>query len=93
MISSTKKTILVSDKHKSIVAFAKDNMLEHYSFKASEHITKDGKGVQLLTNIAGRLDTLLNRTFCGISTKYLQLYVNWFKFKANNKLNTNKIDL
>lgn len=88
-----KKTILVSDKHRSITAFAKDNMLEHYSFKASEHVTKDGKGVQLLNNIAGRLDTLLNRTFCGVSTKYLQLYVNWFKFRENNKQNTNKKDL
>jgi len=85
----TKSTILISDKHKSIEAFAKDNKIEHHSFKASEHTTIDGKGVQVLNNIAKRLDTLLNRTFCGVSTKYLQLYVNWFKFQENNK---NKIE-
>lgn len=89
----SKKTILVSDKHRSIGAFAKENMLEHHSFKATEHITKNGKGVQLLNNIAARIDTLLNRTFCGVSTKYLQLYVNWFKFRENYKESSNKIDL
>lgn len=88
----TKKTILISDKHQSIQAFAKDNKLEHHRFKASDHTTNDGKGVQLLNNIAGRLDTLLNRTFCGVSTKYLQLYVNWFKIKENNKGNTKSIN-
>jgi transposase-like protein len=89
----SKKTILISDKHRSIEAFAKENKIEHHSFKASEHVTRDGKGVQLLNNIASRLDTLLNRTFCGVSTKYLQLYVNWFKYRENNKNNTKQIVL
>ena len=84
----TKNTILISDKHNSIQAFAKDNKLEHHSFKAKEHTTKEGKGVQSLNNIAKRIDTLLNRTLSGVSTKYLQLYVNWFKFKENNKEKT-----
>lgn len=88
----TKRTILISDKHPSIQAFAKDNKLEHHRFKASDHTTNDGKGVQVLNNIAGRVDTLLNRTFCGVSTKYLQLYVNWFKIKENNKGNAKSIN-
>ena len=89
----TKKTVLISDKHQSISAFAKDNKIQLHSFKASEHTTCDGKGVQLLNNIAARIDTLLNRTFRGVSTKYLQLYVNWFKLKENNKGKTKDIDL
>lgn len=89
----TKNTVLISDKHQSIAAFAKDNKIDHYSFKASEHTTKDGKGVQLLNNIAKRLDTLINRTLCGVSTKYLQLYVNWFKFKENNKNKNEQINM
>jgi len=89
----TKKTVLISDKHQSIKAFAKYNKIQHHSFKASEHTTSEGKGVQLLNNIAGRIDTLLNRTFCGVSTKYLQLYVNWFKLKENNKGRTRDINL
>ena len=79
------KTMLISDKHQSISAFAKSNSISHQTFKASEHTNDNDKGVQLLNNIAGRLDTLLNRTCNGVSTKYLQLYVNWFKFKENNK--------
>jgi len=89
----TKKTVLISDKHQSISAFAKDNKIQHHSFKASDHTTHDGKGVQLLNNIAARINTLLNRTFCGVSTKYLQLYVNWFKLKENHKGKTKDINL
>ena len=81
----SKNATLISDKHQSIAAFANQNNLKHITFKASEHTNAEGKGVQLLNNIAGRLDNLINRTFRGVSTKYLQLYTNWFKFKENNK--------
>lgn len=81
----TKRTILITDKHPSISAFTKQNDITHIHFKASEHTNKEGKGVQTLNNIAGRLDTLLNRTLRGVLTKYLQLYVNWFKTKENIK--------
>lgn len=81
----TKKTILISDKHPSISGFTKQNDIPHIDFKASEHTNEEGKGVQALNNMAGRLDTLLNRTLRGVSTKYLQLYVNWFKTKENIK--------
>lgn len=80
-----KKTILISDKHKSISAFANKAKLGHISFKASEHTTTDGKGVQLVNNIAERLKATVNRTFHGVSTKYLQMYANWFKVMENNK--------
>lgn len=89
----TKKTIVISDQHPSIAAFTKKNKIEHHSFKASNHITKDGKGVQRLNNIAKRLDTFINRIFCGVSTKYLQLYVNWFKFQENFKNKIDKINM
>ena len=89
----SKKTILISDKHKSIGAYAKANKITHYSFKATEHTTSEGKGVQLLNSIAERVDTVLNRRFKGVSTKYLQLYVNWFKFKENHKGQTGEIDM
>ncbi len=89
----TKKTILISDKHPSIKAFAESNKIPHISFTAKEHTDTEGKGVQRLNNIANRIDTLLNRTFKGVSTKYLQLYANWFKLKENNKGKTRDLDL
>lgn len=87
------KSIMISDSHQSIKAFAETNKIPHLSFKAKNHTTDDGKGVQLLNNIAGRIDTVLNRTFRGVSTKYLQLYVNWFKMKENNKGNTRAVNM
>lgn len=89
----SKKTIFVSDKHNSIKAFANTNKIKHHSFKASEHTTNEGKGVQVLNNIANRMNTMINRRCNGVSTKYLQLYVNWFKTKENYKGRTNDIDL
>jgi transposase-like protein len=89
----SKKTILISDKHKSIDAYAKANKISHCSFKAKDHTNSEGKGVQLLNNIAERMDTLLNRRFKGVSTKYLQLYVNWFKFKENHKGEEGEVDM
>lgn len=79
-----KNTTLYSDKHQSIVAFANTAKLNHVSFTASEH-TVDGKGVQLVNNIAERLKNMINRTFRGVSTKYLQMYADWFKVKENYK--------
>lgn len=89
----SKKTILISDKHQSISAFANANKITHHTFKASEHTNSENKGVQRLNNIAERIDTLLNRRFKGVSTKYLQLYVNWFSFKENNKKQAKNVDL
>jgi transposase-like protein len=89
----SKKTILISDKHKSIGAYAEANKISHYSFKAKDHTNSEGKGVQLLNSIAERVDTLLNRRFKGVSTKYLQLYVNWFKFKENHKGQAREVDM
>lgn len=80
----SKNTTLVSDKHQSISAFANKADIKHISFKASEH-TKDGKGVQLVNNMAERFKTSVNRTLHGVSTKYLQMYANWFKTRENYK--------
>lgn len=79
-----KNATLYSDKHQSIAAFAKTTKIKHVSFTASEH-TVDGKGVQHVNNIAERLKSMVNRTFRGVSTKYLQLYADWFKTKENFK--------
>jgi len=81
----TKKTTLVSDKHQSIAAFANRAKIKHESFKASDHVTAEGKGVQRVNNIAERLKTSVNRTLHGVSTKYLQMYANWFKTIENYK--------
>lgn len=78
--------ILVSDKHRSIAAFAKSEKIKHVSFKASEHTAGGEYHVQNINNMASSLKGMINHTLKGVSTKYLQNYANWYQLK------TNKID-
>lgn len=71
-------TVLTSDKHKSISAFAKDSKIEHIAFDAKNHIADTEHHVQYINNVASRFDTIVNRVMRGVSTKYLQNYSNWF---------------
>jgi transposase-like protein len=73
---------LVSDKHRSISAFAKSENLKHVSFKASEHTAGGEYHVQNINNMASSLKTIVNRTLKGVSTKYLQNYANWYQIRS-----------
>lgn len=75
--------ILVSDKHRSISAFARSENLEHVSFKASEHTAGGEYHVQNINNMAASLKTMVNGTLKGVSTKYLQNYANWYWLRRN----------
>ena len=79
------KTKIVSDAHPSIIGFAKDNNMKHVCFKSKVHIAETGENVQFLNGQATGLNTMLNRICKGVSTKYLQNYVNWFSFMETNK--------
>lgn len=86
-----KTSVLVSDKHRSIASFAKSEDITHESFIASEHVRDKIYHVQTINNIAGFLDTSINRQLRGVSTKYLQNYVTWATLQDNNKRNKNKV--
>ncbi len=73
---------LVSDKHRSIAAFAKSENLKHISFKASEHTAGGEYHVQNINNMAASLKTIINHTLKGVSTKYLQNYANWYQLRS-----------
>lgn len=73
---------LVSDKHRSIAAFARSENLKHISFKASEHTAGGEYHVQNINNIAASLKTIVNRKLKGVSTKYLQNYANWYQMRS-----------
>ena len=71
--------ILVSDKHRSIAAFAKSEGVSHKSFLSKDHKgRKKEYHVQNVNNIASRLKDVVNHKLRGVSTKYLQNYSNWF---------------
>jgi len=81
----TGKTTLITDKHPSYRAFAKDNpSIKHKALLAKDHVDKnDGKvHLQRVNNVHSQLRTFL-RPFNGVSSKYLQNYLNWFACTDN----------
>ena len=78
--------VLVSDKHRSIAAFAKSEHLKHISFKASQHTAGGEYHVQNINNMAANLKAIINHTLRGVSTKYLQNYATWYQL-ISKKIN------
>jgi len=76
------QTTLITDKHPSFKLFAKENpSLKHKSVLAKEHVSKKDKNVHLqhVNNTHAQLRTFL-LPFNGVSSKYLQNYLNWFAY-------------
>lgn len=75
------KTVLCTDGHRSYEKFAKENDLEHQTIKVSAKQYKKGiYHVQNVNQTAKNLKEWMNQ-FNGVSTKYLQNYLNWFAIK------------
>jgi len=70
--------ILTSDKHPSIKSYAKKKGIKHESFLAKNH-SRGVYHVNTVNQKARELKNLMNDTLKGVSTKYLQNYLNWFK--------------
>lgn len=83
----TEGTILCSDSHVSYKGFAKDNNIEHHTIRANlkQYVKQKVYHVQHVNSIDSRLKKWIEYQFCGVSTKYLQLYLNWFKTKERLK--------
>ncbi len=79
----TGKTILCSDSHVSYKGFAKDKSIEHHAIRSNlkQHVKHGIYHVQHVNSIHNRLKKWLNYKFWGVSTKYLQQYLNWFRIK------------
>ncbi len=76
------KTTLITDKHPSYKAFAKDNpTIKHKSLLAKDHVDKKDKTVHLqsVNNTHQQIRRFL-KPFNGVSSKYLQNYLNWYAY-------------
>jgi transposase-like protein len=76
------QTTLITDKHRSYKLFAKENKsIKHKTILAQEHISKEDNNVHLqhVNNTHAQLRTFL-LPFNGVSSKYLQNYLNWFAY-------------
>jgi len=77
------QTTLVTDKHPSYKSFARQNkQIRHKTILAKERVSAEDKSVHLqhVNNVHSQLRTFL-RPFNGVSSKYLQNYLNWFAYK------------
>ena len=85
----TKQTILCTDGHVSYKGFAKDKMLQHHPLRADlKQFIKNGVyHIQHVNSTHNRLKKWIDNTFWGVSTKYLQQYLNWYKVKETLKNN------
>ena len=83
-------TILITDKHPSYKAYAKANpSIKHKTLLAKDHVDKKDKTIHLqkVNNVHAQLRKFLH-PFNGVSSKYLQNYLNWFAYA--DKLRSNK---
>jgi transposase-like protein len=83
-------TTLITDNHPSYKLFTKRNPdIKHRVLYAKEHVSKDDASVHLqrANNTHSQIRTFL-RPFNGVSSKYLQNYLNWYAYA--DKLNQNK---
>ena len=84
---------LITDKHRSYKAFAKDHPeIKHKALLAKEHVDRADKNIHLqkVNSVHSQLRTFL-RPFNGVSSKYLQNYLNWFAYVE--KIRENKTTL
>ena len=83
----TKGTTLITDKHHSYKSYAKDNAeIKHKTVKADKHVDASDKSIhlQLVNNTHKQLRDFI-RPFNGVSSKYLQNYLNWFAYQKQIK--------
>lgn len=87
------KTILCSDAHVSYKGFAIDNELEHHSLKGTlkQHVKKGIYHIQHVNSTHNRIKKWIDNRFWGVSTKYLQQYLNWYRVKEKIKNRNDKL--
>jgi transposase-like protein len=73
---------LITDKHPSNKAYASDNpAIKHKRLLAKDHVDKNDASLHLqkVNNVHAQLRSFL-RPFNGVSSKYLQNYLNWYSY-------------
>jgi transposase-like protein len=88
-----KHATLITDKHPSYRPFVKSKpSIKHKTVKSDEHISKEDRSVNLqkINNQHKQLGLFLGK-FNGVSSKYLQNYLNWYAYGKKMKNFANQI--
>lgn len=79
----SKGSILCTDGHVSYKGFAKDHNLTQVVLRANlkQHVKQGIYHIQNVNSLHNRVKKWIDSTFWGVSTKYLQNYMNWFRIE------------
>jgi transposase-like protein len=85
--------ILCSDAHVSYKGFAIDNQIEHHPLKSviKQRVKNKIYHIQHVNSTHNRIKKWIDNTFWGVSTKYLQQYLNWYRVKEMLKNRNDKL--
>lgn len=88
-----KGSILCTDGHVSYKGFAKDNQLSLVVLRADlkQHVKKGVYHLQNVNSLHNRVKKWIDSTFWGVSTKYLQNYLNWYRVQDMYKNSTSPV--
>ena len=82
----TERTILCSDGHNSYKALVKQYTIEHHILNTSKgERVKGVYHIQHVNSLHSRMKNFFNYKLRGVSTKYLQKYLNWQRIKDKFK--------
>jgi transposase-like protein len=85
----TERTILCTDGHNSYKALARHQNIEHHILNATKkERVKGDYHMQHINSLHSRMKSFFNHQLRGVSTKYLQKYLNWQKMKDEFKDST-----
>jgi len=84
------EAILCSDGHVSYKGYSKDHNVKHIVLRSDlkQFVKKGVYHIQHVNELHNRLKKWIDGTFWGVSTKYLQNYLNWFYLKEKLKSET-----
>ncbi len=74
---------LITDKHRSYASYFKGNKeIKHKQLLAKEHVDRKDKSIHLqkVNNVHAQVRDFI-KPFNGVSSKYLQNYLNWYAYK------------
>jgi len=85
------QTILCSDSHVSYKGYAIDKGIEYHPLRSDmkQRVIKGIYHIQHVNSLHSHLKGWLSNRFYGVSTKYLQKYLNWFRIKQQLKKSKN----
>jgi len=88
------EAILCSDGHVSYKGYSKDHHLKHIVLRSDlkQFVKKGVYHIQHVNELHNRLKKWIDGTFWGVSTKYLQNYLNWFYLREKLKTESMTVD-